>query len=370
MTKGKKQNQTDPGPPSSGPEETVTDQQEVLIFSQKIARKVLPFLSKNSIPVTPNNYQLWYEYFSGGSPQLREVLGGMLKEGVKADPRTMEVLHRRFFSAQASQAHYQMVDQTVVRVQTMAVDIIKELLYSIAHTNRFNQNLGECINQIDEARDLMEVRDIVKGIVSEADSIISAHESFQENMEKNSRELERLKEELQRSHERADTDELTGIPNRRAFNIRLANEESRSRRYGSLLSMIMLDLDDFKHVNDVHGHLVGDSLLGMTARAITGVIRETDFAARYGGEEFAVICPETGNEQAVLVAEKLRASIERTAFTVRGVSIKVTLSSGVSTLRAGEEGIDSLIDRADQAMYLAKKMGKNRTCSENDLVEV
>lgn len=165
----------------------------------------------------------------------------------------------------------------------------------------------------------------------------------------------------------ARTDALTGIANRRAFFDLLGVEFRRSRRYARELSVLMLDLDHFKRVNDRWGHPFGDQVLRQTAETISANIRESDFVGRYGGEEFALAMPETGPEQALVAAEKLRRAIEEVEFRAGDVppahepSVRVTISIGVASLPIeADQDEFKLIRRADQALYEAKRTGRNR----------
>ena len=115
-----------------------------------------------------------------------------------------------------------------------------------------------------------------------------------------------------------------------------------------------------------HGHLVGDRLLAALAKSIKNGLRGPDLAARFGGEEFAVICPQTDLEGTKAVAERLRKAVEETEFVARGTVLGITISAGIANLKTGES-MDEMIDRCDRALYLAKRLGKNRVCSEIDL---
>jgi len=161
-----------------------------------------------------------------------------------------------------------------------------------------------------------------------------------------SRELERL----------ATTDQLTGLHNRRRLDETLESEVKRAERYGTTLSLIICDVDRFKDVNDLHGHQVGDAVLAAIAKLLRENVRHLDALGRWGGEEFAIICPETALEGAVTLAEKLRETIAEHDLTTVG---RKTISFGVSAFRSGDEVTD-LVRRADQALYRAKKKGRNR----------
>jgi len=154
----------------------------------------------------------------------------------------------------------------------------------------------------------------------------------------------------------ATRDPLTNILNARAFSGELAQELTRNRRYGRPLALIYLDLDDFKKVNDAHGHATGDAVLRLVADAMRATVRQADSVGRLGGDEFAVLMPETEGSVAHGAATRLVTSI-RTVF--RGTP-PVTASIGVVSVTGTEAGTDELLRKADQAMYEAKRAGKDR----------
>lgn len=158
----------------------------------------------------------------------------------------------------------------------------------------------------------------------------------------------------------SQTDDLTKLHNARYLRQYLLSEVRRARRYSSSVAALFFDLDDFKRVNDVHGHLVGSHVLMEMATIILSSVRDTDVVARYGGDEFVVILPESDIEQAELVAERMRSKIERNAFTGgRGLRLRLTASFGVATFPASAQSPQQLVANADAAMYEAKAAGKN-----------
>jgi len=163
-----------------------------------------------------------------------------------------------------------------------------------------------------------------------------------------------------RLREMAMTDALTEIPNRRYAMKRLEKEWANSSRVRSAMSVIILDIDHFKLVNDDYGHDVGDTVLWSTAQAINKSLRRGDTCARIGGEEFLVICPNTGAEGAEQLAERIRASVEENHFKGADFPSHVTVSLGVGYRTTGILSIDQLMKMADQAVYQAKRTGRNR----------
>lgn len=154
-------------------------------------------------------------------------------------------------------------------------------------------------------------------------------------------------------------DYLTGVYNRAYFVEFFEKELIRARRYEHELSMVMIDADNFKRVNDNHGHIVGDQVLKWLCSAIGTSLRKTDVFGRIGGEEFAILLPETGPEGATKLAERIRASVEEAKFTSKAVSMNMTISLGVSSLADQDDG-DSLFKRSDDALLEAKTGVKNR----------
>jgi diguanylate cyclase (GGDEF)-like protein len=157
-------------------------------------------------------------------------------------------------------------------------------------------------------------------------------------------------------------DELTGCGNKRALDASLHREADLAIRHNSPLSVLMLDVDHFKHINDSYGHLAGDSILKDLATSIKKCARQSDLCYRYGGEEFFLILNDSDTNQALRVAERIRSSIEKHSYLFNGKIIPVTISIGAATFNQGET-LDSLKDRADKALYEAKDRGRNRTVS-------
>jgi diguanylate cyclase (GGDEF)-like protein len=174
-------------------------------------------------------------------------------------------------------------------------------------------------------------------------------------------ERKRLMREHDRLSQASMTDELTGLLNRRALDRRLAEEIARADRYGTPLSLLVLDLDRFKQVNDRLGHSAGDAMLRAVGVLLRSEVRATDIAARYGGDEFALVLPEVNKTGAWAVAEKIRASFRTLSVdTGGGVRTSTSCSIGVATLGGDYTDMDSLFNAADSALYTAKEAGRDR----------
>lgn len=159
------------------------------------------------------------------------------------------------------------------------------------------------------------------------------------------------------------TDSLTGLKNRRYFDQRLCEEIAYSKRYRLPLSLLLIDVDYFKKVNDTYGHQVGDDVLKNLSALIMSRVRDSDIAARYGGEEIAIIAPSTDKEEAVLLAERLREATQKATVATIQVTqevIQVSISVGVATLGLIVNDKEAILEEADKALYEAKRLGRNR----------
>jgi len=161
----------------------------------------------------------------------------------------------------------------------------------------------------------------------------------------------------------AVTDGLTGLSNRKQLDAFLQEEFTRARRHHRDLSVLMIDIDHFKSINDSHGHLTGDTVLRGVAMILQKRLRPIDRLGRYGGEEFCALLPETGVASAARIAEELRAIVESHVFVADESKIRVTVSIGVSALEAHMEPVD-LYRVADEHLYAAKRAGRNRVSAD------
>jgi len=175
------------------------------------------------------------------------------------------------------------------------------------------------------------------------------------------KKLKELAKEREYYKTLSNIDGLTEVNNYRYFSQILDTEIKRQTRYKGFLSLMMIDIDNFKHYNDTYGHLIGDMVLKQVAYLIKKTTRGCDFVARYGGEEFAVILPETSDKEAVVVAERIRREIENFKFeTHDGVPLeKVTVTIGIASFPKDAQDKKTLIDKADKALYMGKAKGKN-----------
>jgi diguanylate cyclase (GGDEF)-like protein len=174
-----------------------------------------------------------------------------------------------------------------------------------------------------------------------------------------------LRESENRYRELSIVDDLTQLYNSRYFYQQLKMEIDRVDRYGQPLTLLLLDLDDFKQFNDTYGHIEGDQVLSRFGQVVKRCLRQTDSAYRYGGEEFTILLPMTTSEDGAVTAERIRAELKEEIFSpVSGKDVYITVSIGFAQYKS-QEDMKAFVNRVDQLMYQAKKSGKDRVCSES-----
>lgn len=238
---------------------------------------------------------------------------------------------------------------------------VKEQVQGIEDTVTLAQDilsLKEALHQrVDAIRSHMqEFRVAEERRIEDAEKQVEQLTSRLQNAQK---ESDQLRQRIRKERDLAMIDPLTGIPNRFAYNERLAQEVARWKRYHNPLVLSVWDVDNFKRINDSYGHQAGDKVLTVIAKLLQDKVRETDFAARFGGEEFVLLLPETDMEKASVVAEHIRKSVEACEFHYRGNPVPITISCGLSQFREGDTP-EQVFARADAALYKAKENGRNQ----------
>lgn len=257
-------------------------------------------------------------------------------------------------------------DESLIWIEMTVSSLTEEsgCRYTICIFNDITHDYEQMVQQEQTIHELQEVKELQEE--NSAQLALLLHELDEKNLELEKEISERKKAErmLRESEERfkslSITDQLTGLYNRRHLHDVFEDEIKRSKRYGRPLSILLMDVDDFKDFNDTYGHLAGDVVLSRLGQIIIDSIRDTDKAFRYGGEEFLVLLPETTGDEAITTAERVRKSMEdEVFFPTKGKKVIKTLSTGIAEYIQGEPSNDFL-KRADDNMYKAKINGKNR----------
>jgi len=257
-----------------------------------------------------------------------------------------------------------------------ARDALKHLIHQMLQeigelgstTDRFQSNLGRYADTIGQADSLESLTGVVREMVEESRAVQSVVAQTQVRLHDEhakatalAERVRTLEEEIRKLSDEVSTDPLTQIANRRGMMRAFEAEQARVDRQGSPLAIGLLDVDNFKKLNDSLGHQTGDEALKFLARRVGECLRPVDVVARYGGEEFVVLLPDTPAEEGQQVLTRLQRTLSAEFFTHEDKKVFITFSAGVTAYRAGE-AIEAALERADMGLYEAKRTGKNRTC--------
>jgi diguanylate cyclase len=252
------------------------------------------------------------------------------------------------------------------QIKQMLATFVDRLADFSESTSDYHDKIERCADKISKARDIVDLSEVLQEVMRETRVIqLNAQRSRDElnlmrtKVGEAEREVQRLQDELANASQMVRHDPLTGALNRKGMDDALETEVARAHRHNSQLCLALLDIDNFKKLNDSLGHAAGDAALVHLAKVVQDAIRPEDTLARYGGEEFVVILPGTALEQAVNAMVRVQRELTRRFFLHNNDKILITFSCGVAELGDGEAAM-AAIQRADGAMYLAKRAGKNR----------
>lgn len=234
------------------------------------------------------------------------------------------------------------------------VQAIQQAVLASNDLNQLKSNVSSQLLNIVKSVDLFKQK--------EEDREKRLHERYLQmntRLEQMEKQTQYMKVHVEAERQKARTDALTSLPNRAGYDARVLAEFDRWTRYNHSFSLVVADLDLFKRINDTYGHQAGDKVLRLVASILSKKSRSTDFVSRYGGEEFVILMPGTSAQQAVLAVDKIRKAVEKSPFNFHGQPVQITLSLGVSEIQKGDS-IEELFNRADKALYKAKKSGRNR----------
>lgn len=258
--------------------------------------------------------------------------------------------------------------------KSMVATFIDRLSLMTDSTGQYEVALSQFAEKVSQTEDITVLNQLLENLMREthtiqADIVRSREDliSHKEMVDSAQAKIKALEQELTTLSEQVRIDQLTGVLNRRGMDDAMTREISRADRSGGDLSIALLDIDNFKKLNDTYGHDVGDEALKHLASVVQDSVRPTDVVSRYGGEEFVILLPNTNLDDALTSMIRLQRQLTKKFFLGGGEQLLITFSAGVARYQSGEEHA-KVLHRADQAMYLAKKSGKNKTMTERDLM--
>jgi diguanylate cyclase len=293
-------------------------------------------------------------FFGPISLRVIDAVGQQLREVIDKQSR----LKRELAEAQS-------------RLKAMLAGFIDRLSEVTGTTGEYQELLDRSVRRIGEASNIAELSEVVSslefGTHQAKESALRARQELNElrdQVDKANQEIARLQHELDTASRLVSHDPLTGVLNRKGLTEALTREVSRARRNDSPLCIALIDIDNFKGINDEYGHGVGDEALCHLANTVTGTLRPQDVVARYGGEEFVILLPDTVLDAAGSIFKRLQRELACRVFYAHDSELlPITFSAGI-VLFSPEEDLETVLSRADAAMYAAKRTGKNRVCTQ------
>ncbi len=324
----------------------------------QIIRKQINFMIKNNIIITPKNYERWFYVFchiTENSLDLNDLeILGVFKEIYNAPYDEIK---------EKSPEDLQIKQKGIVKKLVRIADTIEyKLAEVIATLDSHNHSLDSHKNEIAQDEEYIEdqkLKETLQKILDELEKLRHENEMLSSELRKYHADVIRLQGELMTARTEAEIDFLTGLLNRRRFERALLEMLNEYQRRGYPFALILLDIDDFKSINDTYGHPAGDQLLKEVALILKTFLRANNIAARLGGEEFAILVPGATAKEGEIIANRLRSAMEHRNFIDLEKDIHITASFGVTAPHT-DDTIDTILERADKALYEAKKQGKNR----------
>ncbi|CAN5438155.1 GGDEF domain-containing protein [soil metagenome] len=330
---------------------------ESLAQSAEYLRLALPMMTKQAAAFHPVSYAVWYEYVAGMNKPLKSEIDDLTKDGKVLDEAAVAGLFQKHIA--------ELDEETTQRVRAGFQSVLENMSRSAAEAgdqaNQFGSALEQWSEGLGDSDNGGSSGDGVKKLLGNTRQMQGAISSLNQKLEDSQRRIEQLRVEVERAREDALADGLTGLTNRKGFDMALAACLSSSDSQQAGPSLLMTDIDHFKKVNDTYGHLFGDKVIRAVSQILKENVKGKDTAARYGGEEFVILLPDTSIEGARVVAEKIRTTIERSRIRRAENNeeiARITVSLGVASYRPGESATE-FIERVDNALYASKHQGRN-----------
>ncbi|MDR1920977.1 MAG: GGDEF domain-containing protein [Candidatus Adiutrix sp.] len=340
------------------PDTATDDLTEELAQSYTVVKKLLPFMVKRGIPASPKNYRLFYDYLLYSNPDLNKTINELLEHNAKFYNKLSVRLYDHFYNNETFEMKAAAINKAAADFIDMSAELENGLSMAFSQTSHYQKVLTDSSKQMTEVATSDELQPVLDELLSETETAIAANDDLFSRISEANQIIASLKAELKNQTNLAKIDELTKLHNRRHFHAEAPRLMNLAARETLPLSVIMLDLDFFKRINDAWGHAYGDKVLVICAAAIRAAGEEDAMAVRMGGEEFLLMCPRLNLHQAAVKAEEIRLAIQNTDITVRGERLPVTISAGVAQYVPGED-LKTFVDRADKALYQAKHEGRN-----------
>ena len=331
--------------------------------SFEISQRALELMKAYGSGAYPRSYEVWYTYVGGSKPLMNDAIKQLTAKQGNLSHGDIETLY------QAHLGGTQFMDEAERTGESVLVEInqVMEMVdLALGSTAKYGQSLEAFAQDLAGPVDRSRVREVLESLLGATRDVSETNGILEARLKETRHEIELLRETLEAVRIDSLTDALTGISNRQHFDEMLAQAIVDASAQKRPLALIILDIDHFKRFNDTYGHLTGDQVLRLVSVTMRERVRRKATLARFGGEEFGVILPGATLDAARATAEEIRENVMGRELVKRstGESLgKVTISLGIAAFRPGDSCI-SLLERADQCMYRAKRAGRNRTFTD------
>jgi len=345
------------------PTSTGTKRSDDLAQSQQIAAEALARMTALRVAPTPANYSIWYAYFANEVPGLTKEIDALLENGAIFSMQVSIALFNKYFGTDREAVVLNDIGQSL---NATIGTVMAQLSAAGQETAAFDHRLQSVSGSLRRNGDEIDLKEVVAGLISATEAMSAKNKALENELHNSADRVSHLQQNLEQLRVEVLTDSLTGIGNRKLFDLTVLNRANEANSRSGELCLLMLDIDHFKRFNDSYGHRVGDKVLRVVANRLKAAARPGDLPVRYGGEEFAMILPGMSLEAATVRANQIREELANQYLRNKATGDnfgKITVSIGVSRFRHREQ-LEEFIARADAALYRAKGAGRNQVVAE------
>ena len=338
--------------------------------STDLAALAMESMVEHEMAPSPRNFRLWYNYHADRPVGLRRALDVVIANHQVFTEKTIADIYDQFFGVDDQQVS---LTEIADRLESTMSKVQAFVGTAEGDTKGYGQALENFTGQMTvSVKDSTSLTSLITNLITDTKEMQVQTRTLQERLHKSTREIEELRKSVDELKHEAETDALTGVANRKSFDEQLMRLADQAEDSGAPLALLLVDIDHFKTFNDTWGHQVGDQVLKLMARTLVENVKGQDFPARYGGEEFAILLPGTSLADAVIVANTIRTALQGKKLVKKSTGEdmgRITISIGAAVYAPGE-ALPGFVHRADEALYGAKRAGRNRVVSELELPDI
>jgi len=327
--------------------------------SADMAHETIDLMTQYGVPTTAPNYEVWLTHRLGANPALSREIEGHIVRGELFSETVNDELFEKFFSHTRLSQQMMETGECIARELAQVLEALKsggDMSASYADT------LQEAASSFENSLDATHLREVVSGLAAATRDMVRRSNDLNHQMRDSAQQVATLQTNLQSAEAEARQDGLTGLANRRTFDVVLRRQTALAQQSHGMMALIMCDIDHFKSFNDRWGHPVGDQVLRFIAQTLKERVPGAALAARYGGEEFGIVLPNVSLLDAHAIAEGVRIAVRSKKLVRRSTQEQigiVTISMGIAAYVQGEKP-SALLARADSCLYAAKRAGRDQ----------